>query len=67
MRVKVGDKTWIFNPTCIMPVEDDSAAKAIPKLSRRDTIEDESGTSSDEDEGSGKTKFQVFLLDGKHD
>ncbi|XP_063408624.1 E3 ubiquitin-protein ligase MIB2-like isoform X1 [Mytilus trossulus] len=54
MRIKIGDKTWIFNPACIMPIDDASTAKSIPVLSRQDTrdhSDDESETGSEGDEG----------------
>lgn len=54
MRIKIEDKTWIFNPACIMPIDDDSTAKSIPVLSRQDTrdhSDDESETGSEGDEG----------------
>lgn len=65
MRVKVGDKTWIFNPTCITAVDDDTTAKNVPQLTKQETrgiTDDEDSSSSDESGGQGILKLKRYII-----
>ena len=55
MRIKIGENTWTFNPTCVMPLEDQNAAKKIPVLTKQETKD----VSDDEEESSGDEEDQT--------
>ena len=59
MRIKIGENTWIFNPTCVMPLEDQNAAKKIPALTKQETKD----VSDDEEESSGDEEDQTRMAD----
>ena len=55
MEIKIGENTWIFNPTSVMPLEDQHAIEKIPVLTKQQTKD----VSDDEEESSGNGEDQT--------
>lgn len=55
IRIKVEDKTWIFSPVCINPMDNQAVAKEIPAIPPAECVDSDVDSDVADTQSNGKS------------